>query len=171
MHRLPHGDHGIACRIFNHADGIVYHMARRVLVSIDDSLPATAALEHALEQFGDDDITVLHVIDIDGTDGSTRRTVLEDAFETRRKTTEETADRLFETAREYAAKYGVMITTATEYGNPARRIDAYADENDIDQIVIGSHGRSGVSRLLLGSIAETVMRRSSIPVTTVCDHD
>ena len=43
----------------------------------------------------------------------------------------------------------------------------YAEENDIDHIVVGSHGRGGVSRMLLGSVAETVARRSSVPVTII----
>jgi nucleotide-binding universal stress UspA family protein len=43
----------------------------------------------------------------------------------------------------------------------------YAAEHDIDHIVVGSHGRTGASRILLGSVAETVARRSPVPVTIV----
>jgi len=43
----------------------------------------------------------------------------------------------------------------------------YAEESDVDHIVIGSHGRSGVSRILLGSVAESVVRRADMPVTVV----
>jgi nucleotide-binding universal stress UspA family protein len=50
-------------------------------------------------------------------------------------------------------------------GRPAREIVDYADENDIDHVVMGSHGRSGVSRIVLGSVAENVVRKSSVPVT------
>ncbi|MFB6149882.1 MAG: universal stress protein [Halobacteriales archaeon] len=39
--------------------------------------------------------------------------------------------------------------------------------SDADVIVIGSHERGGVSRLLLGSVAETVIRRATMPVTVV----
>jgi len=83
----------------------------------------------------------------------------------------ERGDELGEQARDRAAEAGILetttIETAVETGPPARTIVEYADENDADQIVIGSHGRSGVSRVLLGSVAETVARRSPVPVTIV----
>lgn len=146
-------------------------MSQRILVSVGDSSLATETLEYALAQFSDEDITVLHVIDVDEADDSVRQTVLEETFENQRKAAEETADRVLEEAREYADERGVTLTTATEYGNPARGISAYAEENGIDRIVMGTHGRSGISRLLLGSVAEIVMRRSSVPVTTVREPD
>ena len=45
---------------------------------------------------------------------------------------------------------------------------AYADEHDVDLIVLGTHGRRGVDRLLMGSVAEEVVRLSECPVLTVC---
>jgi nucleotide-binding universal stress UspA family protein len=57
-------------------------------------------------------------------------------------------------------------TTAVE-GSPARDIVAYAEESETDVIVMGTHGRSGVDRLLLGSVAERVVRSSPVPVLTV----
>ena len=56
--------------------------------------------------------------------------------------------------------------TRTE-GSPAREIVSYAEDNDVDVIVMGTHGRSGVNRLLLGSVAERVVRSSSVPVLTI----
>ncbi|KAA9404738.1 universal stress protein, partial [Haloarcula hispanica] len=41
------------------------------------------------------------------------------------------------------------------------------DDHDVNQIVMGSHGRSGIDRALLGSVAETVTRRARIPVTII----
>ncbi|MFP4187941.1 MAG: universal stress protein [Halobacteriales archaeon] len=52
-------------------------------------------------------------------------------------------------------------------GDPAREIVAYAEENNVDRVVMGSHGRDGATRVLLGSVAETVVRRSPTPVTVV----
>lgn len=51
-------------------------------------------------------------------------------------------------------------------------MDAFEGERDtvlpdVDHVAVGSHGRSGVSRLLLGSVAESVMRRPPVPVTVV----
>lgn len=144
-------------------------MTRQVVVAIDDSGPATAALEHALRRFSDAMITVLHVIDADEPDGSVRQRVLAAEYEAHRTAAEETAETVLENARAHADEHGLTVTTVTRYGRPARQIVAYAEENDVDRIVIGTHDRSGLSRLLLGSLSELVAQRSSVPVTTVSE--
>jgi nucleotide-binding universal stress UspA family protein len=55
------------------------------------------------------------------------------------------------------------------FGFPGGSIVGYAASNDIDLIVMGTHGRSGPSRLLMGSVAEAVMRAASCPVLVVHD--
>lgn len=57
-------------------------------------------------------------------------------------------------------------TTITE-GSPSTEITEYAEEHSCDIIVMGTHGRSGVNRLLLGSVAERVVRTSTTPVLTI----
>ena len=52
-------------------------------------------------------------------------------------------------------------------GEPAAEILGFAERENIDLIVIGSHGRTGLSRLLLGSVAEAVVRGAKCPVLTV----
>jgi nucleotide-binding universal stress UspA family protein len=52
-------------------------------------------------------------------------------------------------------------------GNTANILTDYATKNDVDLIVIASHGRSGVSRWLMGSVAERIMRTSCVPVMMV----
>lgn len=141
-------------------------MRHSILVPINESLPATAALEHALTRFAGDEITVLYVIDADEPDGSLRQRLLSEACEEQRRAGEETAERVLEEARQYAVGFGVEVTTLTTFGRPARRIVTYVEENGIDRTVMGTHGRSGLSRLLLGSISETVSRSASVPVTT-----
>lgn len=62
---------------------------------------------------------------------------------------------------------GIDATTATTSGTAARAICAYARRIGADLIVIGTHGRTGVSHTLLGSVAEAVVRRAPCPVLTV----
>jgi nucleotide-binding universal stress UspA family protein len=63
---------------------------------------------------------------------------------------------------------GAEITDAlVEEGYPAQRIVERADEGSYDLVVIGTHGRTGVSRALLGSTAERVVRHSRKPVLTI----
>ncbi len=59
------------------------------------------------------------------------------------------------------------VETELIEGSPAREITSYATENPCDLIVMGTHGRSGVDRLLLGSVAERVVRSAPVPVMTV----
>jgi nucleotide-binding universal stress UspA family protein len=53
------------------------------------------------------------------------------------------------------------------HGPPAREILKCADEESVDMVVIGSHGRRGLVRMLLGSVAEGVVRKAKCPVITI----
>ena len=65
---------------------------------------------------------------------------------------------------------GVAIDTVLREGFPATEIVAAARDLQADLIVLGTHGRSGVERLFLGSVAERVLRRAPCPVLTVPAH-
>ena len=136
-----------------------------VLVPIDNSKPARAALEYALEHFPDARFTLLYVADpmIDVSRHRAYPGYTEgrgDKSEAKRG--ESLLESLADTAHE-----GTTVETALEVGEPARTIVRYADDHDVDGIVIGSHGRDGIARYLLGSVAETVVRRAGVPVTVV----
>ena len=53
-----------------------------------------------------------------------------------------------------------------ETGDPAAEIVRVADEEGVDLIVMSTHGRTGLTRMLMGSVAELVVRRASCPVMT-----
>jgi universal stress protein A len=61
----------------------------------------------------------------------------------------------------------VRVERRLEEGDPATQILRVAQEMSCDLIVMGSHGRTGLERLLMGSVAEQVVRRASCPVLTV----
>lgn len=65
-----------------------------------------------------------------------------------------------------ATEANVEATKAIVAGTPHTEIVEYARANDIDLIVMGTHGHSGVGRLLLGSTTERVIRKTSVPVLT-----
>ena len=135
-----------------------------VLVPTDGSEPARAALEHATTAFPDATVTLLHVIDPALT---MYRGEMSYDYQRLIKLETERAETFLDAAQEFADEHGVSVTTEILLGTPARSIVTFATENDVDQIVLGSHGRSGVSRVLLGSVAEKVVRRSPVPVTVV----
>ncbi|MFB6171974.1 MAG: universal stress protein [Haloarculaceae archaeon] len=70
-----------------------------------------------------------------------------------------------------AREAGVEITTAVEDGTPHRVICEYAADHDVDLLVMGTHGRTGLDRYLLGSTTERVVRSASVPVLTVRYHE
>jgi len=80
---------------------------------------------------------------------------------------QERATAIQTTATTLASDHDIDLKTVTEVGKPAREIVEYADNHDIDHIVVGSHGRSGIDRAILGSVAERVTRRARIPVTII----
>ena len=61
----------------------------------------------------------------------------------------------------------VEASYVVEFGLPAEGIINYAAKHDVDLIVMGTHGRSGVLRLLMGSVAESVVRRAGCPVLAI----
>lgn len=61
----------------------------------------------------------------------------------------------------------VQVTGRVTVGYPAEEILRYADENKIDMILMATHGRSGVKRWVLGSVADKVLRASKLPVLLV----
>ncbi|HTK09328.1 MAG TPA: universal stress protein [Ktedonobacteraceae bacterium] len=65
---------------------------------------------------------------------------------------------------------GVDTETKTVFGNPASMILTLVSEQDVDLIVMTSHGRNGFSRWVLGSVAEAVIRQTQMPVLVVRDH-
>ena len=62
---------------------------------------------------------------------------------------------------------GDRVEHVTRIGNPFLEIVGYARERNIDLIVLGTHGRRGVRRLLMGSVSEGVLARTSKPVLLV----
>ena len=141
-------------------------MPDNILVALDGSPLAERALMYALETFPNATITTIYVINpidsvIDVEAGGLP--VAEDWYDT----AQERATEIHTTATDLAADHDTVLATVTEVGKPAREILDYAADNGIDQIVMGSHGRSGLDRTLLGSVAETVTRRAQIPVTII----
>jgi len=72
---------------------------------------------------------------------------------------------LARTAKKYAGK--TQITQFNEYGSTGEGIISCSKEFKADLVIIGTHHRSGLDRLLMGSIAEYVVRHSEIPVLVV----
>lgn len=135
-----------------------------VLVPYDGSLPAQKALEHAVTEHSDRTIVLLRVIEAAGGTTTAGIVLAQEALRERQEkvekdTTEEVGD--------LVNLDGIDLEMETAIGQPAREIVKYAEDNDIEHIIVGNHGREGVSRILLGSVAEKVVRRAPCLVTVV----
>lgn len=137
-----------------------------VLVAYDESDQAEQALRHSLERYPEATITAAHVTDprewiSEGDEEGPQ--FVEGAYD--RAT--EGAEKTLEEAESIAAEYDRVIRIESLVGGPARELVTFANENDVDHIVLGSHGRRGVSRFLLGSVSESVAKRSPVSVTMI----
>ena len=139
-----------------------------ILVPTDFSEPADAALQYAhtlAHEFGSR-VHLLHVVPEPyaypwGTDISTFP--LADLLTQSEAAARERLDQLAGAIGDLPA--GIDVNTAV--GAPVERILDYVHEHQIDLIVMGTHGRGMVGHLLLGSVVERVIRRSTVPVLTV----
>lgn len=137
-------------------------MYERILIPTDGSEGATVAAGQAVElayRF-EAALHAIYVIDTEtGMD-----TDIEGVFEA----FEEAGRKAVDSVIDLADNAGVeSVVAEVAQGRPPEVILAYADEHDIDMIVMGTHGRTGIDRLLLGSVTEEVVRKSPVPVLTV----
>jgi nucleotide-binding universal stress UspA family protein len=79
----------------------------------------------------------------------------------------ETEDLQAELERVHVGDPNVQVSRHFEEGDPVTQILNVAEESHVDLIVMGTHGRRGLSRLVMGSVAEQVVRRAPCPVLTV----
>ncbi len=138
-----------------------------IVVPVDGSEESKEALRYACESFSPDQVVLFHVIAPSTIYGHTPDSGVytEQLLESQ----QERAERLFEELQPVIDSIDstIPVETITEIGRPATTIVRFAEENDVDQVVMGSRGRDGAARILLGSVAETVVRRASMPVTVV----
>ncbi|WP_136715970.1 universal stress protein [Halorientalis salina] len=150
-------------------------MYDNILVPTDGSKTARHAVDQAIDIASKYDATVhvLYVVDVDATSYSLgteqvdriRQGHLEDMPEVK-----EAADEATSYVADAAAEHGLTVKEHIRVGEPARAIRKFVEDSEIDLIVMGSHGRSGLSRVVLGSVAEKVLRRTRLPVLIVDVH-
>ena len=144
-------------------------MYERILVPTDGSECADRAVEHAIDIAAQYDAEVHALSVVDTRDiGHSAPAISPQQVE---QTLRERAESVVEAVAERAADAGVDAVTAIEPGVPDDAIIEYATANDCDLVVMGTHGRTGLERYLLGSVTERTVRRSTVPVLTVRGSD
>lgn len=149
-------------------------MFDRILIPTDGSEPAHHAAKKGVELAAEHDATVhvLYVIEPiplgrlttgPGAASAEHSDVVDDQRAEGQEAIDEVAA--------IAAEHDVSVVEATRHGEPDKAIVEYVDDEEIDGIVMGTHGRSGAGRLVVGSVAEKVVRSSPVPVTTIRTED
>ncbi|WP_254278913.1 universal stress protein [Haloarcula marina] len=140
-------------------------MYDHILVPTDGSDHAVAAAEYAasLAEVFDATLHLLTVVDVSAAAGPFSAGGVDDEYLDRLEREAESAIDALE-----PAVAGVdAVRSAVVRGTPSDAVLGYTDENDVDLVVMGTHGRRGLSRYVLGSVAERVVRRSAVPVLTI----
>ena len=137
-------------------------MYDRILFPTDGSETAAAAFEYALEIAATHDATVyvLNVIDLPFDTPSQIRDELVETLEREGK-------EIVEEGVARASERGVSAVAEVRRGVPHENIVEYASEEDVDLLVVPTHGRDGIERFLLGSVTERVVNTASVPVLAV----
>lgn len=138
-------------------------MYDEILVPTDGSPAAAAAVDHAVTLADRFDATLHTLYVVDASAYSTLEAGSDIVAETLEKEGEGAVARIAEAAAEESIPTVEAVVSGTAY----RSIIEYADEEDVDMIVMGTHGRQGIDRYLLGSVTERVVRSASQPVLTV----
>jgi nucleotide-binding universal stress UspA family protein len=135
----------------------------RVLVATDGSEPATQAAHHGVDLAAtlDADLHVLSVVDYESLGPDVRSTLSEPDVEAGAR---EDVDAVLAEAEERGVG---EVVGHVERGPPTEAIMDCVDANDLHAVVMGTTGRRGVDRVLLGSVAEKTVRSAPVPVVTV----
>ncbi|MDQ2051403.1 universal stress protein [Natronolimnohabitans sp. A-GB9] len=147
-------------------------MYEKILVPTDGSEVAENAVEHALdiaEQY-DAAVHALYVIDTSAMDvglGTEQVDRIRQGQYDEMPEVQERANKATGSVADRASEAGLEVTESVVAGQPHDRIAGYAEDHDADLIVMGSAGRGGVKRVLLGSVAERTLRTTNIPVLVV----
>ena len=142
---------------------------RHILVPTDFSEGSSRAFDTALDLAHDSDarITLFHVHHMPA---SVFPDVILPIAPELMRNVEHSVDLVLDKWRDRARAAGIEADVKTTFGATHDEICRTADELGVDLIVIGTHGRGGLSHALLGSVAEKVVRKAPCPVLTVRPH-
>jgi nucleotide-binding universal stress UspA family protein len=139
---------------------------RQILIATDGSETANEAADFGIEMIGCSGAKIYAVYVIDTT--PYRSVPLDQIWS---KETLEDFEKEGQEATAYIEKIGkaagAEVETRVLKGNPAEKILTFAEDNNLDMIIVGSLGKSGYERLLMGSVSEKIIRHAKVPVLVV----
>jgi nucleotide-binding universal stress UspA family protein len=139
-----------------------------ILLSTDGTVASERAQAHAiaLADAHDADLHILYVVDEDVVTAYSGDEYVDEA-EGPEHGLEEHGEETLSSIRSQATAQGVEIVEAIQHGRPAETITRYADDNDVDLLLLGTRRRPDEYRALLGSVTDRVLRLTTRPATVV----
>ncbi|MBI5021397.1 MAG: universal stress protein [Ignavibacteriales bacterium] len=141
-------------------------MIKKILVATDFSKLSFEAMGYAEMIFGlqEPQIYLIHVIEKSSEHSETKKK--KKGGKTKAEIEKDAMKQLGTVASQYLSECGA-ISLIVKHGDSYREIVKFAQEEKIDLIIISTHGRTGIAHVLMGSVAEKVVRYSPIPVLSV----
>ncbi len=135
---------------------------KRILIAVDGSEPSKKAFEYALDEAEDlgNKLTILRVVQSLPYGGET----IEKIYKEEIKEAKEFTKKLKNKAEKKDVKVNDKVITGS---NVANEIIRFADKGNYDLIVVGSRGKTELETVTLGSVSESVIKRSHIPVLVI----
>lgn len=142
---------------------------KKILIATDGSEYTKRAVEYGIEAAKSTGakLYAIYVIDTRAYDSLPESAPIEYAYLLLRQESKTATEYVADRARSIGLEAEKIITE----GHPAEKIIKFAEENSIDLIVMGTFGKGGFNRLLMGSVANKVTRTSKIPVLIVPIRD
>lgn len=138
---------------------------RHILVPSDMSAASLRPIERAPELFEGKKVTFLNVVSnlpLYAPSAPFAPAVDDPSLPQRLEAAKESLEKARETVPQ-ASEVEIVVIPGNDHG---RTVSEWADENDVDLIALSTHGRTGIRRFFLGSVAERVLRYSQVPVLT-----
>lgn len=144
----------------------------RILLAIDDSKFSEAAIKAVIEQARpqDTEVRVLHVVESPPFLVARELGGYEPALENALEFQKQHAEAVVTKAAKLLRARGLKVAAAVEDGDPKSKILDVAEEWHADLIVLGSHGRKGLNRFLMGGVSDAVARHAccSVEIVRIC---
>jgi nucleotide-binding universal stress UspA family protein len=143
----------------------------KMVCAVDFSEYSDYALQYAIElaSIFDAELKLLHVVELPFLPSYSLAGVPDLSLPVE-QVEENAKEHMEELVKECRRKYE-RVTGDLRTGAPFLEIIGYARDEDADMIVVGTHGRSGLSHMLIGSVAEKIVRKAPCPVLTVKHPD
>ncbi|WP_094226709.1 universal stress protein [Methanolobus psychrotolerans] len=138
---------------------------KNIFIATDGSKPNRKAVQHSIElaKLSGAKLYAGYVVDT----AAFASIPMDAGWEMMYELLEKEANIATESVEKMALDAGIAFETVILEGNPSHEIIEFADNNNIDLIVMGTLGKTGFDRFLLGSVAEKITRNSKVPVLVV----